>query len=105
MSSAIAGLPRPPQTHAFGQLFGCDGEPRFVSAWVCEQSQPVEETQGLEHSSVDANADGVVTRLDAPKRRAAGKGSFSDYLGWQASTAAGVTDIKPELAEGSPYGK
>ncbi len=99
MSFGIARLPRPPQTYAFGQLFGRDGESSLVSTGVCDQPQPVKEPQGLEDGSIDANAYGVVALFNAPKRRATGKGAFGDDLGRQASTATGVIDIKPELAE------
>jgi hypothetical protein len=103
-SFAIVGLSRPLQTHTFRQLFGCDGESRFISAWVCEQPQTVEEAQGLEYGSIDANTHGVITRFNAPKRRAAGKGSFGDDSGRQTATAPGIADIQPHLAEGPPYG-
>jgi hypothetical protein len=46
----------------------------------------------------------VITRFNAPKRGAAGKGSFGDYSGRQTATATGVADIQPNLAEGPPYG-
>ncbi len=81
MSVAIGGLPRSAQTHAFGQLFGCNGETHIVLAWICDQPQPTKETQGLEYCGVDADTDGMVTLLDSPKRWAAGKGPFGDYLG------------------------
>src|ERR1700730_7841719 len=100
----MSRLPRPLQTHACRQLFGCDGESCLISAWVREQPQPVEEAQGLEHGSIDANAHGVITRFNAPKRWTAGKGSFGDYSGRQTATATGVADIQPNLAEGPPYG-
>jgi hypothetical protein len=46
----------------------------------------------------------VITRFNAPKRGAAGKGSIGDYSGRQTPTATGVADIQPNLAEGPPYG-
>jgi hypothetical protein len=103
MSSAIANLPRPPQVYAFGQLLGCDRQPRLVSAWVRKQLQTIKETQSLEHGCIDADAHGVVPRFNAPKRRAAGEGAFGNDLGRQASTAPGIADIKPELAQGPPH--
>jgi hypothetical protein len=102
MSVAIRSLRRPSQTHACGQLFGRDRETYLVSAWVCYQPQPVEEPQGLKHSSVDADAHSVVALFNAAKRRTAGKSSFGDYFSRQASTATGIMDIKPEFAKGSP---
>jgi hypothetical protein len=104
MSLAIAGLPRPPQTYAVRQPFGCDGEACLVSAWIRDQSQCAEETQCLEHGSVDADAHGMVAGFNASKGRPTGKGAFGNDFSRQAPTATGVTDIEPELAEGLPYG-
>jgi len=87
-----------------GHFFRGEGETDFVIARICELSQAIEETQGLEHSGVDADADCMVTCFDPLQRRAAGEGSFGDHLGRKASPAASVTDIEPELAKGSTNG-
>jgi hypothetical protein len=44
----------------------------------------------------------MVALFNAPQCWATGKGSFGDYFGWQASTAARVAHIKPELAQSPP---
>jgi hypothetical protein len=101
MSLAIVRLPRAAQMGAIGQVLGLQGQADGVSARVCEVAHPIEKTERLQDSRVDANAHRVVTRLDSPKRRAARESALGNYFRRQASSSSGITDVQPQFAKRS----
>jgi hypothetical protein len=55
--SAIAFLARTAQMHPLREILGSNREAGNVAAWICKLAEPIQESQSLKHSRVDADAD------------------------------------------------
>lgn len=59
----------------------------------------------MEHSSIDADADGGIALFDPLKSWSAGKGAFRDNPGREPATASRISQVVPELAQEAPAAK
>jgi hypothetical protein len=91
--SAIAGLSTPWQPGAPGQALSCDGKTRFVAGRLGKVTQSFQQSQGLQHRGIDADAHRMVTSLDPLQRRTACESPFSHNCRWQSAPQTGFADI------------
>lgn len=69
-----------------------------VVADVGDFTQALEQAERMENARVDAHADAGVAGLDPLQRRSGRKGALGYHCHRQASTSAGVVDVRPQLA-------
>jgi hypothetical protein len=70
-----------------------------VLTGIGDVSEGLEQTKGLKHTRVDADADPRVTLFDALQGRARRKGTLRYHGHWQAAPPAGIPNIGAQLAQ------
>lgn len=88
---------------ALGQLGTGESPPDAIVADVGNLAQAVEETERLENTGIDADADVGVAGFDSLEGGAGREGAFRHNRHGQPAAAAGVMDVRAQLAQGAPH--
>lgn len=86
----------------FGKLGAGQRLADAVVADVGDLAQPFEQTERLEDTGIDADADAGISSLDLLEGRSRGEGALGHDGHWQPSAATGIMDVRAELAQRSP---
>jgi hypothetical protein len=73
--------------------------PDTVLAWIGDVTQGVEQTKGLKHACVNADANRGIALLDALEGRSRRKGTLRHHGHRQAAPAACITYVLAQLAQ------